>query len=70
MFTWTDDATEAFTHIKMMLASATLLVHPTLEAPTALVTDASEIAVGAVLQQHVDGQWCPLALLLESFEAS
>ncbi len=26
-----------------------------------LITDASDIAVGAVLQQYIEGQWCPLA---------
>jgi len=25
------------------------------------MTDASDIAIGAVLQQHVDGKWCPLS---------
>ena len=58
---WTDDATEAFTRVKTALASAALLVHPTSDAPTAIVTDASDVAVGAVLQQYVEGQWCPLA---------
>ena len=53
--------TNAFEKIKQQLASATLLVHPRNDAPLALVTDASDVAVGAVLQQkHLD-KWQPLA---------
>ncbi len=44
------------------LADASLLVHPTPDTPTSsIMTDASDIAVGAVLQQYMEGQWCPLA---------
>ena len=46
---------------KDMLAKATLLVHPSPSAPTSIVTDASSIAVGAVLQQLQNGVWSPLA---------
>ena len=58
---WTDDATTAFNRIKHALANASLLVHPTLDAPTSVITDASDVAVGAVLQQYINGQWCPLS---------
>ena len=58
---WTDNTRTAFTAAKQALATATLLFHPTPEAPTSLMTDASECAVGAVLQQYVDNQWCPIA---------
>jgi hypothetical protein len=33
------------------------------------MTDASEAAVGVVLQQFIDGQWQPWAYLLKRFEA-
>ena len=59
--TWSDSATSAFSTIKDSLTNASLLCHPTPEAPTAVMADASDMAVGAVLQQHIDGQWCPLA---------
>jgi hypothetical protein len=36
-----------------------LLAHPTLDAPLAIFTDASDFAIGAVLQ-HVNGAWQPL----------
>ena len=58
---WSKDAEMAFTCIKEMLAQATLLVHPKPEAPTNIMTDASDMAVGAVLQQHIKGEWHPIA---------
>ena len=58
---WTNDATAAFQEIKDALANATLLVHPQPEAPINIMTDASDITIGAVLQQYLVGQWCPLS---------
>ena len=58
---WSEEATTAFTSIKEMLAQATLLVHPKPEAPTNIMTDASDIAVGAVLQQYIGKEWFPIA---------
>ena len=58
---WTPEAEAAFTRVKEALADATLLVHPQSDAPTCLITDASDIAVGAVLQQQIDSVWSPLA---------
>ena len=58
---WGDDAAMAFSTIKEMLAQATLLAHPKPEAPTNIMTDASDTAVGAVLQQHINGEWHPIA---------
>ena len=50
-FIWNDTMTQAFDNIKKALAKATLLVHPRHDAPISLTTDASDRAVGAVLQQ-------------------
>ena len=61
VLSWTEEATAAFTAIKEALATATLLFHPKPDAPTNIVTDASDIAVGAVLQQQIGDQWCPIA---------
>ena len=58
---WTPDAETAFTKIKDALADATLLVHPQPDAPTCLITDASDVAVGAVLQQKINSVWSPIA---------
>ncbi|KAJ8372425.1 hypothetical protein AAFF_G00289610 [Aldrovandia affinis] len=38
-----------------------MLSHPVPDAPIALTTDASDYAVGAVLEQLVKGTWRPLA---------
>ena len=56
---WTNNTSAAFHKVKDALADALLLIHPT--APTSVMTDASDVAVGAVLQQYINGQWCPLA---------
>ena len=58
---WNDTMAQAFDNIKEALAKATLLVHPRHDAPISLTTDASDRAVGAVLQQWTDESWEPLA---------
>jgi cleavage and polyadenylation specificity factor subunit 1 len=59
--TWTSDRLAAFNTARKALANAVTLVFPKPEATLALTTDASDIAVGAVLEQHVNGAWQPLA---------
>nr|VZI01907.1 unnamed protein product [Spirometra erinaceieuropaei] len=54
-------ALTAFERIKTSLADATLLTHPAPEAPLSLMVDASTVAVGAVLQQHINNSTRPLA---------
>lgn len=46
---------------KNKLSDATLLTFPVGSAPLALTTDASSVAVGAVLEQYSDKAWRPLA---------
>ena len=58
---WDEQATTAFHAVKRALADGTLLVHPKPHAPTCIMTDASEYAVGAVLQQHIEDEWRPIA---------
>ncbi|CAI8009513.1 Transposon Tf2-9 polyprotein, partial [Geodia barretti] len=58
---WTEAATTAFINIKEALATATLLTHPKPFAPTCVMTDASDTAVGAVLLQQIDDDWQPIA---------
>ena len=59
--TWTDTATASFNATKEALAKATLLSYPSPNAPTCLMTDASDTAVGAVLQQNIKGTWKPIS---------
>ena len=58
---WSPTTEAAFSDTKEALANASLLTHPKPDAPTSIVTDASEVAVGAVLQQHINQVWCPIA---------
>ena len=49
------------TSSKAALADATMLSHPKPGASISLTSDASDQAVGAVLEQYVDGSWQTLA---------
>lgn len=53
--------TQAFQDTKQALVEATLFAHPRHNALISLTTDASNLAVGAVLQQSMDGTSVPLA---------
>jgi len=57
---WTDDTRAVFDACRQALADTAKLAHLVRNAPLRLNTDASNVAVGAVLEQHVDGQWQPL----------
>lgn len=57
---WTPEAEAAFEQCKQDLIGATCLVHPAPHAELTLTTDASDTAVGAVLQQNADGHLQPL----------
>lgn len=59
--TWTPEMDTAFQRTKEALATATMLVHPHMDAPTSITVDASDIAIGGVLEQLVDNVWQPLA---------
>ena len=59
--TWTEDALAAFNAAKEALANASLLSYPQTDVPTCLMTDASDMAVGAVLQQYANGTWHPIS---------
>lgn len=57
---WTPALEEAFNACKTSIANAALLAHPDSSAPLSIVTDASDFAIGSVIQQKVEGQWQPL----------
>lgn len=63
---WTPPTNEAFEACKEALASATLLNHPLPEAPLNIAVDASDTAIGAVLQQRQGKQWQPLAFFSQT----
>jgi len=59
---WTTEAKKAFETCKKELADATLLTHPRINTILVLTTDASDNALGAVLEQKEgDNNWAPLA---------
>ena len=58
---WTDAAETAFNNIKSALTHVATLAHPQPNVDLCVMTDASDIAVGAVLQQRVDDAWQPIA---------
>ncbi|XP_042203545.1 uncharacterized protein LOC121853468 [Homarus americanus] len=59
--TWTQEAFAAFNNIKQHITRLTLLAHPAPNARTTLTTDASSTAVGAILQQELNGTLMPIA---------
>ncbi|KAL7723540.1 hypothetical protein ACLKA6_000128, partial [Drosophila palustris] len=59
---WTEETIKHFEECKHSLATATLLVHPSADAFLSLSTDASDIAVGAVLHQVVNKEFQPMGV--------
>jgi len=60
-FTWTDETQQSFEDLKRALLDVDTLAYPTPGTPCILDTDASDVAVGAVLSQMVDGVEKPIA---------
>ena len=58
---WSHQMKQAFVAAKCALVNATVLAHPCSDCPLALTSDASDRAVGAVLEQFKQGQWQPPA---------
>ena len=65
--TWTPELQAAFQRTKTALAKATTLIHFTPGAPLALTTDASDFAIGGVVEQLVSGEWQPLGFYSSKF---
>ena len=65
---WTEETTKAFEDTKAALGAATTLNHPNPEAPVSIIVDASDIAVGAVLQQYTKDHWQPLAFFSKTLQ--
>lgn len=52
------------------MVNATLLAHPISDATLALKTDASDTAMGAVLEQYNQGTWEPLGFFSKKFSTA
>ena len=61
---WPSRHEEHFQRSKVALAAVTQLAHPSSTAETSINTDASDSAVGAVLQQRLNDVWTPIAIFL------
>ena len=57
---WNEGSDLVFIQSKEILANATLLVHPDPSAQLNITCDASDFAVGGVLQLYIDNVWQPL----------
>ncbi|XP_023245119.1 uncharacterized protein LOC111642839 [Copidosoma floridanum] len=64
---WTPEADAAFEKAKEDLAGVALLSHPAIGAETRLVTDASDLAMGAVVEQRQGERWRPLGFFSRKF---
>lgn len=54
-FKWTSDCQSAFDTLKLRLTNAPILGHPDFDHPFMLDTDASNVSIGTVLSQNIDG---------------
>ena len=63
---WSKVMEEAFEKLKSDIANATLLSHPSPEADSRVVSDASDFKMGAALEQYLDNSWKALAFFRES----
>ena len=55
-FHWSEECEDAFEALKKKMIDARVLAHPDFSKPFVLDTDASDVAIGGVLSQNIDGQ--------------
>ena len=60
-FQWSQKHTEAFQALKTALSTAPVLRHPDYDRPFIVVTDASDVAIGATLMQNYEDGRHPVA---------
>src|SRR4051794_32928116 len=59
-FIWTEEQEKAFKALKFALTSAPVIKKPEFDKDWILETDASDMAIGAVLSQEVGGETHPV----------
>ena len=62
-FVWSDACEEAFQSLKALLASTPVLHAPRFDEPFVLCVDASDVGIGGVLSQEVNGELRPVAYM-------
>ena len=55
-FDWKDTQQSSLVRLKMALVTSSILLLPDFELPLVITTDASEAAVGAILEQNQGGE--------------
>jgi len=65
--TFSKEASDAFTNLKLALCNHATLAHPRSDAETVLVSDASDFGCGAAIMQKIANIWRPLAFFSKSF---
>ncbi|CAK1589542.1 unnamed protein product [Parnassius mnemosyne] len=66
----TPDLLKAFEKCKNALSYTTLLVHPNSSAELSIHTDASDVSIGAVLQQRKGTEWEPLGFFSKKLNSA
>lgn len=66
----TEELLRSFQDCKSSLSKAALLSHPNSQAELALFTDASDEAIGAVIQQRENNIWTPLGFFSRKLSSS
>ena len=69
-FTWSNACEDAFQEIKQKLCNAPVLKIPDMDKPFVVQTDASDVAMGAVLLQEVEGKRHVVAYASQKFSQS
>ena len=67
---WDKNMQQSFDAIKEALAKATMLRHPDPSLPLAITSDASKVAIGAVIEQRGPKGWEPLAFFSKKLSDS
>ena len=67
---WSEELQRAFDSLKHCLQNAAILHHPAPGTRLAISVDASDVGVGAVLEQLVVGQWQPLAFFSRALDST
>ena len=67
---WTSDMQTAFNAAKCSLSASATLAHPLPNSAIALTTDASDIGIGACLEQHTERGWQPISFFSKKLKKS
>jgi hypothetical protein len=67
---WSDVEQLAPENLKAAISDSCILAHPNVDTPFFVITDASNIAIGASLDQEEDGKRRPVAFLSPSLNAA